>query len=185
MAEQKRNKDVVCMVGALANLFRKSISRGKEFISISDEVEHAQSYLTIQSYRYKNMFNFQFDIDDDSKELYCNKITLQPILENALIHGMSPADVMNINVHIYTVENTLMMEIKDDGVGISEEKLSTMLEDSPKSENGIGLNNVNNRIKIYFGEQYGVKVESVEDQGTKVCISLPVLHEEELDDEKI
>ena len=184
MAEKKKTDDVVHMVSALAKLFRISISRGDEFISISDEVEHATSYLKIQSYRYKNKFTFNFNISDEARDLVCNKITLQPIIENCLIHGMSPVDIMNIDINIYIKDDKLCMDIADDGVGMSEEQLISLLDGTHNSKSGIGITNVSNRIKIYFGDEYGVTVDSVQDEGTTVHIILPMRERGDSSNEK-
>ncbi len=174
MAEKKKTDDVVTMVSALAKLFRISISRGEEFITISEEVEHAKSYLKIQSYRYKDMFTFNLNIDEEVKDLICNKITLQPIIENCLIHGMSPVDVMTIDIDIHIKDDKLCIDVADDGVGMTDKQLISLVSCEQNGNNGIGIANVSNRIKIYFGEEYGVTVQSVQDEGTTVHILLPI-----------
>ena len=180
MSEQHKNEDVIEMVSSLAKLFRISISKGHELISIKNEVEHVESYLKIQSYRYKNKFKYNIHVDDNVVDLMCNKITLQPFLENALIHGMSPTDTLNIDINIYRDNEYLYMDIIDDGVGMSEEKLSKLLSDEMSNTRGIGVKNVDNRIKINFGDKYGVNIVSEEDYGTTVHILLPIITQDEV-----
>lgn len=180
MSEQHKNEDVIEMVSSLAKLFRISISKGHELISIKNEVEHVESYLKIQSYRYKNKFKYNIHVDDNVMELMCNKITLQPFLENSIIHGMSPTDILNIDINIYKDNEYLYMDIIDDGVGMSEETLSKLLSDEMSNTRGIGVKNVDNRIKINFGDKYGVNIVSEEDYGTTVHILLPIITQDEV-----
>lgn len=179
MCEHGKTEDAVKMLSALARLFRISISRGKELISVSKEVEHAECYLIIQSYRYKKAFDYTFEVEDKVKNYLCNKITIQPFLENALIHGMSPVDEMHIDIKIFEQDEKLVIQVIDDGVGMSEEQVQKLLFDSESDNKGIGVNNVNKRIKINFGEEYGVKIDSEMDEGTTVTIYLPIIKDDE------
>lgn len=182
MCEQGKMDEAVEMVGALAKLFRISINKGRQLIPIREEIEHAIHYLTIQKYRYRDQFTYDFDVDERALEYYTNKITIQPILENAIYHGIDRMiDEGHIQVNVRLVDQTIYMEIIDNGLGMTEEQIVSILSKDQHGKNGIGLKNVNDRIKIYFGEAYGVKVESELDEGTKVTITFPAVLGEEDD----
>lgn len=168
------------MVNALAKLFRISISKGHELIPIEKEVEHAKSYLRIQNFRYKNQFSYSFNVEEKCLKYYCNKITLQPIIENAIYHGINRMiDEGEIKVDIYSDGDDVIFEVTDNGVGMTEEQCENILkEDGPGRTGGIGIKNVNDRVKIYFGERYGIKIESEPDMGTRVSIRMPKIEEE-------
>lgn len=178
MCEQGRNTDAVKMVHALARLFRISISKGHELIPISKEIEHAESYLQIQKYRYKNQFTYEFQVDPECLDYYCNKITLQPIIENAINHGLDLlVEEGRITVQVCQDGEDILFFVQDNGVGMSEEQLRTILQHDPKDRTGIGIKNVNDRLKIYFGKQYGLHISSELDVGTCVEIRMPKIKE--------
>lgn len=167
------------MVNALARLFRISISKGHELIPIEKELEHARSYLKIQNYRYKNQFTYSFEVDENCLSYYCNKITLQPLIENAIYHGINRMiDEGEIIVRIYERGSEVIFEVEDNGVGMTEEQCSQILHREPGDKSGIGIKNVNDRIRIYFGEQYGLSIESELDEGTKIIINMPKIRED-------
>ena len=178
MCEEGRTKDAVEMVNALARLFRISISKGHELIPIEKEVEHARSYLKIQNFRYKNQFTYSFEVEEECLPYYCNKITLQPIIENAIYHGLNRMiDEGQIIVRIFSEGDSVVFTVEDNGVGMSEEQCRSILKSEPGDNTGIGIKNVNDRIRIYFGEQYGLRIESEQDVGTKVIITMPKIKE--------
>lgn len=180
MCEQGNNDDAVKMVGALAKLFRISISRGHELITITDEIQHAQSYLIIQSFRYKNQFSYHFDVDENIKDYLCNKITIQPIIENAIYHGidrMVDEGEIKISVH-ENDEDDIIIIVEDNGVGMTEEQCKKILSKERNDSRGIGLKNVDDRLKIYFGEKYGLTIESELDIGTKITVKIPKIRKE-------
>lgn len=178
MCEQGRNTDAVKMVHALARLFRISISKGNELIPIAKEIEHAESYLQIQKYRYKNQFTYEFDVDPTCLNYYCNKITLQPIIENAINHGLDLlVDEGRITVRVYPDGEDIVFTVQDNGVGMSEEQVASILHQDPKDRTGIGIKNVNDRLQIYFGKQYGLHITSELDVGTCVEIRMPKIQE--------
>lgn len=180
MCEQGRNTDAVNMVHALARLFRISISKGHELIPIRKELEHAESYLQIQKYRYKNQFSYDFKVDETCLDCLCNKITLQPILENAIAHGL---DLMvepgHIDVEVCRDGKDILFRVRDDGIGMDEEQVQHILHSEPGDRTGIGIKNVNDRLRIYFGEGYGLRIESEPDVGTCVEIRMPQVQEGE------
>ena len=178
MCEQGRNADAVKMVHALARLFRISISKGHELIPISREIEHAESYLQIQKYRYKNQFTYHFHVDPDCLHYLCNKITLQPIIENAINHGLDLlVDEGRIDVYVQQDGDDIVFRVEDNGVGMSQEQIVAILEHGPKERTGIGIRNVNDRLQIYFGKEYGLTITSKLDVGTCVEIRMPKLWE--------
>ena len=180
MCEQGQNADAVRMVHALARLFRISISKGHELIPIAREIEHAESYLQIQKYRYKNRFTYRFEVDPACLDYLCNKITLQPIIENAINHGL---DLMveegHITVQVCPDGQDILFRVRDDGVGMTPEQVAAILNKGPSDRTGIGIKNVNDRLKIYFGKQYGLRIDSVPDEGTCVEIRMPKVRQED------
>ena len=183
MCEQDNSKDAVKMVGALAKLFRISISHGNEFIAISDELKHAESYLIIQSYRYKNQFTYSFDVDKSVLDCMCNKITIQPFIENAIYHGLDRmVDEGEIKIIIERRGKDIAIIVKDNGLGMTEEQCKAVLQKGRSDSKGIGVKNVDDRLKIYFGEEYGITIDSELDVGTTVTIKIPKIekgHENE------
>lgn len=178
MCEQGRNADAVKMVHALARLFRISISRGHELIPIAKELEHAESYLQIQMYRYKNQFTYTFDVDPDCLGYYCNKITLQPIIENSINHGLDlMVDEGRIDVRVRFDGDDIVFSVQDNGVGMGPEQLEAIMQHGPTDRTGIGIKNVNDRLKIYFGRSYGLSITSEPDVGTCVEIRMPRIRE--------
>ena len=168
------------MVNALARLFRISISRGHELISIEKEIEHAKSYLKIQNFRYKNQFTYDFEVDDTCLSYLCNKITLQPIIENAIYHGIDRmVDEGRIEIRIFPDHEKIVLEVEDNGVGMTEEQCQEILQKDSGDKAGIGIKNVNDRIKIYFGEEYGITIRSELDEGTCVTITMPKITEKD------
>lgn len=179
MVEGERNDDAVFMISQLAKLFRISLSKGRTIISVKDELQHAQSYMNIQKVRYKNAFSIEFDIDE-SLYSYCTvKLILQPILENAINYGVNGMDDCGeIKVTGREKDGNIILAVTDNGMGMTEEEVSLVLTDSNrihKHGSGVGLVNVNNRIQILFGKEYGLHVESEPDEGTTVSICIPAV----------
>lgn len=178
MCEQGRSGDAVKMIHALARLFRISISKGHELIPIAREIEHARNYLEIQQYRYKNQFTYTFDVDPECLDYYCNKITLQPIIENAIMHGLDLlVEEGHIDVRVRREGEDILFCVEDNGVGMSPEQAAAILSEDSQDRTGIGIKNVNDRLKIYFGGQYGLRVISELDMGTRVEIRMPRIKE--------
>ena len=179
MCEQGKNAEAVLMVNALARLFRISISRGHELIPIRSEVQHAQSYLQIQSVRYKDQFSYEFDVEEGCLEYLCNKITLQPIIENAIYHGVNGlVDEGRIIIRVFEREDDIFFTVEDNGVGMEPEQIEEIFRRKPDGKSGIGIKNVNDRLKIWFGEKYGITITSVPDEGTCVTVRMPKVREE-------
>ncbi|HAB00316.1 MAG TPA: sensor histidine kinase [Ruminococcaceae bacterium] len=182
MCERGKTEQAAAMVSALAKLFRISISRGHELIPIKDEVQHAKSYLIIQSYRYRNQFSYHFEVEEGLEDFLCNKITIQPLIENAIYHGINRmVDEGEITVCVKTAEDCpqdILITVEDNGVGMTQEQCRKILEKGRSDSGGIGVKNVNDRLKIYFGEAYGIEIHSEPDVGTKVVVRIPKIEKE-------
>lgn len=182
MCERGKTEQAAAMVSALAKLFRISISRGHELIPIKDEVQHAKSYLIIQSYRYRNQFSYHFEVEEGLENFLCNKITIQPLIENAIYHGINRmVDEGEITVCVKTVKDCprdILITVEDNGVGMTQEQCRKILEKGRSDSGGIGVKNVNDRLKIYFGEAYGIEIHSEPDVGTKVEVRIPKIEKE-------
>lgn len=183
MCERGKTEEASKMVGALARLFRISISRGHELITIKDEINHVSNYLIIQSFRYKSQFTYSFDIDESLEDYLCNKITLQPLVENAIYHGIDRlVDEGEIKITVKQAEddeNDILMTVADNGVGMTEEQCSKILSKERSDSSGIGVKNVNDRLRIYFGEKYGLTIKSELDCGTEITVRLPKITKED------
>ena len=179
MVEGERNDEAAFMISQLAKLFRISLSKGRTVITIKDELQHAQSYMNIQKVRYKNSFAVVFDVDEEIYSYCTVKLVLQPILENAISYGVSAMDEGGeIRITGRREEGTVILAVTDNGIGMSEEEVRFVLTDStrvPKHGSGVGLVNVNNRVQLLFGKEYGLKVESEPDEGTVVSIVIPAV----------
>ena len=177
--ENEKQSEAVHTVTALARFFRLSLGKGKNIVTVKDEIEHVKNYLMIQHMRFKNKFDYEFDIAEDVLELPSLKLMLQPLVENAIYHGMEFMDGDGlIMVKAWREEDELYLSVADNGLGMTEDKVEMILTGKSSSGNGrgsgIGVKNVNERIKLYFGEAYGLSIDSEPDEGTKVTIHLPV-----------
>ena len=184
MVEAERNDEAVFMISQLARLFRISLSKGRTVITIKDEIQHAQSYMNIQQIRYKNKFSVDFQVDPSLYDYCTVKLILQPILENAINYGVREMDDCGeIIVKGKKEKGNIILSVEDNGLGMSQEEVEFVLTDSNrihKHGSGVGLVNINSRIKILFGKEYGLIVESEPDEGTRVSICIPaVLYTEE------
>lgn len=179
MIEGERNDEASFMITQLARLFRISLSKGRTVISIKEELQHAQSYMNIQKVRYKNTFSVIFDVQPELYEYCIVKLVLQPILENAINYGVgSMDDCGEIKVTGRMQGENIILSVTDNGLGMTEEEVDLILTDSKrirKHGSGVGLVNVNNRIQILFGKEYGLVVESEPDEGTTVSICIPAV----------
>lgn len=177
MIEGERYKEAISMVTALAQLFRISLSKGNNIITIRDEIVHAKNYLNIQQVRYKNKFTTDIDIDPAIENCATIKLIVQPLLENAIYYGVEHMDGEGeIRLKGYEKDGDIYISVSDNGMGIPEDVLDTLLTDKARSRgkgSGIGLWNVNQRIQIYFKGDYGLMIESELDEGTTVTIHLP------------
>lgn len=177
MIEGEQYKEAISMVTALSRLFRISISKGKTIISIADEAEHARNYMNIQKVRYKNRFVFSMEMEKRILQYSTIKLVIQPILENAIYYGMESMEGDGvIKVHGYEKNGDIYIDVIDNGPGMPAEMVDYLLTDNVrvhKKGSGVGLVNVHQRIRLYFGEAYGLEIHSEPDVGTCVRIHLP------------
>lgn len=179
MIEGERNDEAAFMISQLAKLFRISLSKGHTIISVRDELQHAKSYMNIQRIRYKDAFSVTFDVDPELEEYCAVKLTLQPILENSINYGVDPMDDCGeIFIRVKKEKDMLILSVEDNGIGMSQEEVSLLLTDSNRKRkhgSGVGLININNRVQILFGKEYGLLIESEPDEGTRVSIRIPAI----------
>lgn len=182
--ENEKQSEAVHTVTALARFFRLSLGKGKNIVTVKAEIEHVKNYLMIQHMRFKNKFDYEFDVENDVLELSSLKLMLQPLVENAIYHGMEFMDGDGlITIKAWREDNELYLSVADNGLGMTEDKVNLILAGRSNSGNGrgsgIGVKNVNERIKLYFGEGYGLKIDSEPDVGTTITIHLPAKSPEE------
>ena len=179
MITGERYDDAVFMITQLASLFRISLSKGKTVIKIEDEVKHARNYMNIQKIRYKNSFEVDFQIEEDILDGCIVKLFLQPLLENAIYYGMEFMDGEGeIHVRGYRKDKDVYLEVEDNGLGMPEEEAAELLngkERPHKHGSGVGLVNVHSRLKLRFGEAYGLVIHSCPDEGMMVQIHIPYI----------
>lgn len=182
MAEGKKNEDVVVMTASLARLLRQSISNEDETVSIIQEIQYIKSYLTIQKMRYKDKLEYEIDVDSSIYSVHIVKLVLQPIIENAIYHGLKYKDSKGmIWVKGHQDGRNAVIEIKDDGVGMDEETLAHIFEKHKVNyhSNGVGVYNIQKRLSLYYGKEYGLRYESEKGKGTTVTVVIPMDQEEQ------
>lgn len=179
MVENERYQEAIVMVTSLAGFFRIGLSKGKNIITVGDELNHAKSYITIQHMRFRDKFTFSIQVAPEALPLATIKLIVQPLLENAVYHGMEFMDGDGeILVKAYIEEQELYIDVCDNGMGMPEEIVANLLQREAIHRgkgSGIGLRNVHERIQLYFGENYGLNILSEPDEGTTVRIHLPVV----------
>ena len=179
LAIDHQDDKVVEMVAALSGFFRTSLSHGEDKITIREELEHVENYLKIQQLRYGDIMEYSIDVPDEIKKNDIVKITLQPLVENALYHGLKKQREKGmIKISSVDDENNIFLIVEDNGVGMQPEQVvqinKEMYEDIwVNRTTGFGIANVNRRIKLYYGEEYGLILESEPDIGTKVIVVVP------------
>jgi len=183
MAESKKTEQVVELVSALSHFFRISLSKGRDWITIHEEVERTRNYLIIQKMRYRDILDYRIEMDEEVGYYTILKLTLQPLVENAIYHGIKnkrQGGIVVIRVHKNSGDK-ILLEVEDDGIGFTSFKLAQIqeeLEDTSgeiRMESGFGMGNVNQRIKLYYGKQYGLSIKSKYQKGTVVSLVIPAL----------
>lgn len=182
LAESKETEQVVSMVSALSDFFRTTLSKGKDFISVKDEEAHIKSYLQIQQFRYRDILDYEINMDEEIYDCEILKLTLQPLVENALYHGIKgKRGLGHIQVIGYIQNGLLEFQIRDDGIGMKEERLNEVRRiitgeaEDTKEKGGFGLFNVNERIRLNYGREYGVRIESAYGKGTCIWVTVPAV----------
>ncbi len=189
MIENEQKEEAVRVVTALARFFRISLSKGKSIITVRDELEHVRNYLMIQQRRFKNKFIYRIEAGEEVMGLASLKLMLQPLVENAIYHGMEFMDGDGeVCVKVEREEGELRFQVTDNGLGMTQEQVGKLLGEethmSSRRGSGIGVKNVNERIRLYFGEIYGLEIQSEPDEGTRIRIRLPALDYEEMMERK-
>ena len=182
MAEGKKYEDVVLMTASLARLLRQSISNEDETVLIGQEIQYVKSYLTIQKMRYKDKLEFEINVDPSINSVHIVKLVLQPIVENAIYHGLKYKESKGLlTVTGYQKNQNAVIEITDDGVGMDEETLNHIFEKHKVNyrSNGVGVYNVQKRLCMYYGKEYGLHYESEPGHGTTVTVTIPMEQEEQ------
>lgn len=178
LAEAKQNDQVVAIVTYLSEFFRTTLSKGQDIITIYDEKRHIESYLKIQQFRYQDVLEYSIDIEEKLYEVKIPKLLLQPLVENALVHGIrNKRGKGHLSVRGYFQENDVIFEVEDDGKGMNKEELEALIhgmdhDSGADRQSGFGVANVNQRIHVYYGEQYGISYESHPGEGTLVRIQV-------------
>lgn len=180
LAEAKETEQVVNMVSALSSFFRTTLSKGKDRITVGDERTHICSYLQIQQFRYRDILEYSIDISEDICSCLILKLILQPLVENALYHGIKgKRGKGHLCVTGYGDGDLLLFCVSDDGIGMKPERLQQVRQiisgeiENNEEKGGFGLFNVNQRIWLNYGTAYGLEIESAYGKGTKMWVKLP------------
>ena len=174
VAKANHIPEIATLAAKLAKILRTSISNA-QFITLREEMSLVESYAEIQKIRFNGKFDFQYEIDPETEEIMVPKLIVQPIVENAVIHGLADADEGHIFVRAYRERSELVIEVSDDGCGISDEVIRRLGNRDKEQRNGhIGFYNVDTIIRLYYGKDYGLRAERLEAGGTKVTIRIPV-----------
>lgn len=174
MAMREGGKKTVMSVRYLANFYRISLNKGKQVVSVQEEVELLQNYMKIQMLRFEDTVEINYEVDRRALAFRTIKLLLQPLVENAIHHGRKDEEqVLHIWVTVSLNQDRVIYEVKDDGLGIETEKLVRLRKELKNSEEGYGLKNVDIRVKLNYGEQYGVSISSTYGEGTCVRVEIP------------
>ena len=178
LAEQNRNHEVVEITMALTDFLRISLSRGQDYITVAREAQHVSSYLTIQSVRYGSIMAYEIDIDPSLHEYTMLKLLLQPLVENAIYHGIKAKrtrGLIKVSGELFS-DHTMRFCVEDNGIGMQPQRLQAVLEGLAKAEpnarSGFGLYNVNKRLNLYYAS--GLQIESSYQKGTKISFTIPL-----------
>jgi two-component system, sensor histidine kinase YesM len=184
LAELQNVKNIKEVTVSFIELLRVSIGNAERFITIQKEIDYVQSYVNILKYKYLDKFNVVYQIEDTILQCKTLKMTLQPIVENALVHGIDFIDREGfISIKVYSENGVVKLIVTDNGVGMTGEQITKVLKGSNSNENksrfnGIGISNVNERIKMFFGDKYGLNIYSQLGECTTVEITIPIIEGE-------
>jgi two-component system, sensor histidine kinase YesM len=178
MIECGESSDAITMTSTLAKFFRLGISKGGDIITVQDEIEHLNCYLTIQKMRYKDSLDYLVEVNPEIYPCKTLKLLIQPLVENAIYHGLKTQDRIGmLKVIGYKEDNDLVFKVIDNGKGMTSQELSDIFitKSNSKGSGGVGVKNVRDRIQLYFGASYGISFESVKGKGTTATIRLPAI----------
>ena len=175
LAEAGEQKKVVSMVGSLSDFFRISLNQGQDILDVKEELQHVRSYLEIQQMRYQDILQYEICVPEELNHCQIPKITLQPLVENALLHGLEGCEDGEVSLSGRTEDGVLYLSVCDNGVGMDPERLAACLSGPGEGKAGssIGLANVQRRILLQYGAPYGLWVDSAPGRGTCISITLP------------
>lgn len=180
LAEDGRTEEVEGIVTSLSQFFRTTLAGGKDFVSIDEELKHIEAYLQIQQFRYRDILSHEIEIPEEIRKYAIIKLTLQPVVENALYHGIkNKRGGGKIVISAKDEGSRLILTVEDDGIGMDEESLGYLTriikgKEKPSSDNtGFGMANVAERMRLNYGKNYGLRVYSEYGKGTKVDIIIP------------
>ena len=177
LADMDRNREVRKATKALADFYRVALSKGKEIITVREEISNVENYLSIQKIRYSHVFDYEVCINEDILGCKIPKLTIQPLVENSIYHGLKMAGKKGkIVIEGCKVDNTALIKVMDDGTGISDERLKQIFNSSDLDTSSIsfGLKNLDERVKIFYGEEYGISIRSQKGAGTEVSVTIPL-----------
>ena len=177
MSEAGKNDEVVLMTSALAKLLRQSISNEKDQVTISEEIQYVKSYLIIQKMRYKDKLEYSIDVSPEIMNVQIIKFALQPLVENAIYHGLKYKDTKgNLYIKGYKEDDVAILTVSDDGIGMDDKVLEHIFDEAMKDNksNGVGVPNVQKRLKLYYGDEYGIAYKSRKGEGTEATITVPL-----------
>jgi len=186
MAYKNMNFQISLAVKNLAKFYKLSLNKGNDITPIEDELHHVSLYVEIQNMRYSNRISLEINVNSDIRSYLIPKITLQPIVENSITHGIFAKGNVEGKIIITgsIVNNNIYLKVSDDGIGIKESDLPLILSsEKHKSKNkeskgsGYGIKNINERLKLYYGDDYGLSFSSIYEKGTTVTIKLPIIQE--------
>lgn len=180
LVESNDNEKAIDVVMSLSKFFRLVLSKGQEMITIKDEEQHILSYLKIQQVRYHDILEYEINIDPDIYDYEIQKMTLQPLVENSLYHGIKYKRAKGtIIISGHKEDENIILTVSDDGVGMDETALMNLREEISNkckdTKRGFGLANVNERIRMNFGQEYGMLIDSEEGKGTTISITIPAI----------
>ena len=178
-AEEKDTDKVITIVSALSSFFRKSLSHGVDFISITDEIEHVRNYLAIQKIRYSDVLSYEINVSEGLKDQQVLKFLLQPLVENSLYHGIKGTRGRGqITVDVKIVDGKVRFSVRDNGIGMTKEKVRSLkreLRNNASDRKSYGLYSVSRRLELYYGLKEGITIKSEYKKGTEVSFILDIL----------
>ena len=173
-ALEAEQTDISRITLRLSSFYRTALNKGRNVLKISDEINNVKAYIDIQLMMHDNDFDVDIDVDEEILEYETLNLILQPLIENSIDHGIDLLEDRRGRIQITgkRVDNCIYLSVEDNGVGMDEEKAEVILTQGSK---GYGVRNVNQRIQLYYGKEYSLKVESIVGVGTKMTICIPVI----------
>lgn len=168
-------KETISSIRYLADFYRISLNKGRQVLSVAEEVELLKSYMKIQMIRFSDLVSISYDIDSEINDYMIIKLLLQPLVENAIHHAREEDIFLNIQVRGYRQEKRICFEVEDDGIGMDKETLEKIQNELLLQQDGFGLKNVDKRIKLNYGQEYGVSIFSEQNKGTMIHLEVPAV----------